>query len=406
MATAGNSTDLDVCDLAAFQLSMPECRAIALAVEGLRDGRRLLTLGEMARAAGKPIVAMKLGRGETGAKAAMSHTGSMAGSTAAWSAAFRRAGMLEVEDFDALLETAGFMAKAPKPKARGVGIATPSGGAGIMAADHAEYAGLALPQPMEATAAVLRSAIPDFGSPRNPCDLTAQVAELAAVPAAAEQQAPAAAAEPAEQPAAAAPEIGAAPALPEGTSVPVGVDSTGAVLIGDANATQVVEVYVDYQCPFCQKWEKEIGTALVERALLPDSGLLVKQYNLAFLGEQSPTLDPPGASARAANAATCVLEGEGTATFAAFNAAVFESAEQAEPASVFSTEALSSIASELGAGRSTITCIEANRHVPFVAASTQAGFGRGVGGTPTVLVNGRTLENPFEDAELNSLAAG
>ncbi len=176
MATAGNATDLDVCDLAAFQLTMPECRAIALAVEGLRDGRRLLALGELARAAGKPIVALKLGRGETGAKAAMSHTGSMAGSTAAWSAAFRRAGMLEVEDFDALLETAGFMAKAPPPKARGVGIVTPSGGAGIMAADHAEYAGLALPQPMPQTREVLAAAIPDFGSPRNPCDLTAQVA--------------------------------------------------------------------------------------------------------------------------------------------------------------------------------------------------------------------------------------
>ncbi len=176
MATAGNSTDLDVCDLAAFQLAMPECRSIALAVEGVRDGRRLIELGEMARGLGKPIVVLKLGRGETGAKAAMSHTGSMAGSTAAWSAAFRRAGMLEVEDFDALLETAGFMAKAPPPKARGVGIATPSGGAGIMAADHAEYQGLALPQPAPATEAVLRSAIPDFGSPRNPCDLTAQVA--------------------------------------------------------------------------------------------------------------------------------------------------------------------------------------------------------------------------------------
>lgn len=176
MATAGNSTDLDICDLAAFQLAMPECRSIALAVEGLRDGRRLIELGEMARAAGKPIVVLKLGRGETGARAAMSHTGSMAGATAAWSAAFRRAGMLEVEDFDALLETAGFMAKAPPPRARGVGIATPSGGAGILAADHAEYQGLALPQPAPATEAVLRSAIPDFGSPRNPCDLTAQVA--------------------------------------------------------------------------------------------------------------------------------------------------------------------------------------------------------------------------------------
>jgi acyl-CoA synthetase (NDP forming) len=178
MATAGNSTDLDVCDLAAFQLEMPECRSVALAVEGLRDGRRLIELGDKALALGKPIVVLKLGRGETGAKAAMSHTGSMAGSTAAWSAAFRRAGMLEVEDFDALLETAGFMAKAPRPKpgARGVGIATPSGGAGILASDHAEYAGLTLPQPAPETEAVLRAAIPDFGSPRNPCDLTAQVA--------------------------------------------------------------------------------------------------------------------------------------------------------------------------------------------------------------------------------------
>ncbi|WP_164867966.1 acetate--CoA ligase family protein [Rhodovarius crocodyli] len=176
MATAGNATDLDVCDLAAFQLTLPECRSIALVVEGLRDGRKLFELGRQARHAGKPIVVLKLGRGETGAKAAMSHTGSMAGSTAAWSAAFRRAGMLEVEDFDGLLETSGFLAKAPPPKARGVAIATPSGGAGIMAADHAEYVGLALPQPEEATAKVLREAIPDFGSPRNPCDLTAQVA--------------------------------------------------------------------------------------------------------------------------------------------------------------------------------------------------------------------------------------
>ena len=176
MATAGNATDLDVCDLAAFQLTIPECRSIALVVEGLRDARRLFALGAMADAMGKHIVVLKLGRGEIGAKAAQSHTGSMAGSTAAWSAGFRRAGMLEVEDFDALLETSGFFAKAGPPKGRGVGIVTPSGGAGIMAADHAEFAGLSLPQPAPGTERVLRAAIPDFGSPRNPCDLTAQVA--------------------------------------------------------------------------------------------------------------------------------------------------------------------------------------------------------------------------------------
>ena len=176
MATAGNSTDLDVCDLAAYQLSMPECRSVALAVEGLRDARRLFLLGDAARAAGKAVVALKLGRGEAGAAAAVSHTGSLAGSTAAWSAAFRRAGMAEVEDFDALLETAGLFAKAPKPKARGVAIVTPSGGAGIMAADHAEALGLDMPQPAPETERVLRGAIPEFGAPRNPCDLTAQVA--------------------------------------------------------------------------------------------------------------------------------------------------------------------------------------------------------------------------------------
>lgn len=176
MATAGNATDLDVCDLAAFQLHLPECRSVALVVEGLRDARRLFALGELAKELGKTIVVLKLGRGEIGAKAAMSHTGSLAGSTAAWSAGFKRAGMLEVEDFDALLETSGFFAKAGPPKGRGVGIVTPSGGAGIMAADHAEFAGLSLPQPAPETERILRAAIPEFGSPRNPCDLTAQVA--------------------------------------------------------------------------------------------------------------------------------------------------------------------------------------------------------------------------------------
>ena len=149
---------------------------MALAVEGLRDARRLFLLGDAARAAGKAVVVLKLGRGEAGAAAAVSHTGSLAGSAAAWSAAFRRAGMAEVEDFDALLETAGLFAKAPRPKARGVAIVTPSGGAGIMAADHAEALGLDMPQPAPETERVLRSAIPDFGAPRNPCDLTAQVA--------------------------------------------------------------------------------------------------------------------------------------------------------------------------------------------------------------------------------------
>lgn len=234
-------------------------------------------------------------------------------------------------------------------------------------------------------------------------DLQAQVASLTVPPAAAE---------PVEQPAAegAAADvertIGAAPLLPEGVVVPVGVDASGAVLVGDPNAESVVEVYVDYQCPHCQRWEQEIGADLVKRALQPESGLLVKQYNLAFLGEASPTLEPPGASARAANAAACVLEGSGAEAFAAFNEGVFSTMAPADGAERYSTTMLADLASGIGVAPDTIACIEENRHVPYVAIATQAGFGRGVEGTPTVLVNGRTAPNPFTDPELISLLSG
>lgn len=235
-------------------------------------------------------------------------------------------------------------------------------------------------------------------------DLQAQVASLAAAPAAA---APAAAEPATEEPAAAVERsIGVAPVLPEGVVVPVGADATGAVLIGDPNAEAVVEVYVDYQCPHCQRWEQEVGASLVDRALRPESGLLVKQYNLAFLGEESPTLEPPGASARAANAAACVLEADGVGAFSAFNAGVFSTTAPEDGSERYSTQMLVDLASGIGVTPDTIACIEENRHVPYVAIATQAGFGRGVEGTPTVLVNGRTAPNPFTDPELIGLISG
>ncbi len=201
------------------------------------------------------------------------------------------------------------------------------------------------------------------------------------------------------------PQLGASPELVADVVTPAGADRTGAILIGDADAADVVEVYVDYQCPFCQKWEAEIGSVLAERAQQPGSGLLVKQYNLAFLGEASPDLSPAGASARAASAAACVLESDGVPAFTAFNALVFQAADPSEPPSQFSAEQLTTLAGQAGASAAAAECIAAETHVPFVAATTQAGFGRGVGGTPTVLVNGRTVDNPFTDTELLTLGS-
>ena len=173
--SAGNQADVDVADLVAYLADEPSCRSIACVFEGMSNPERLIEAAGIAWAAEKPLVILKIATGEQGAAAAMSHTGSLAGSNAAYLAAFERAGAIMVDDFEALMETAAFFAKAPRPKARGVVVVATSGGASIMAADKAEVHGVPLPQPEPEVTAILESHIPDFGSARNPCDVTAQV---------------------------------------------------------------------------------------------------------------------------------------------------------------------------------------------------------------------------------------
>lgn len=233
--------------------------------------------------------------------------------------------------------------------------------------------------------------------------LSAQVTDLeskAAVAAAAPAASAAATADPETAPVAQLP----ASADVEGVSaLPAGVDSTGAVLIGNPDASNVVEVYVDYQCPYCQRWEQTVGAPLFDRALSPDGDLLIKQYNLAFLGEQNATLTPAGASARAASAAACIVNADGPEAFVAFSSAVFAAADPSEPPGQFPADQLATLAKDSGASAAALDCIASEEHVPFVAATTQTGFARGVGGTPTVIVNGTTLGNPFTDPALTAL---
>lgn len=172
---SGNSCDVDVADLVHYLADDPACKAIACVFEGMEQPQRMLEAAAHARAQGKPLVVFKVATGEQGATAALSHTGSLAGSNAAWQAAFERCGAVVLEDFEALVETATFLAKAPPPKADGVAVISTSGGASIMAADKAELRGVLLPQPAAAAHAVLAKHIPEFGSCRNPCDVTAQV---------------------------------------------------------------------------------------------------------------------------------------------------------------------------------------------------------------------------------------
>lgn len=171
----GNACDVDAADLVELLALDGSCKAIACLFEGSPNPLRLVNAARVAWRNEKPLVVFKLARGAEGARAAMSHTGSLAGSYATYRAMLEEAGAILVDNFEALLEVTSFFAKAAAPKANGVAVVTASGGAGIMAADKAELHGISLPQPSASTREVLASHIPDFGSTNNPVDATAEV---------------------------------------------------------------------------------------------------------------------------------------------------------------------------------------------------------------------------------------
>jgi len=173
--SSGNACDVDVADQVAFLAEDPACAAVACLFEGVAEPARMLQAAHLCADVGKPLVVYKMARGELAAAAAMSHTGSMVGSSQAWAAALEHAGAIQVDTLEQLVPTAAFFAKAGQPRARGVAVMASSGGAAIVATDEAERFGIAMPQPANATRRVLEQYIPDFGSARNPCDVTAQV---------------------------------------------------------------------------------------------------------------------------------------------------------------------------------------------------------------------------------------
>ena len=175
LMASGNSCDVDIADQIAYYAEEPLCRSIACVFEGMPEPMRMLEAAEVARVYDKPVVIFKLGASERGAAAAASHTGSLAGSAAAYKAAFDYAGFVQVENFDDLVETASFFAKFKRPAATGVAVMAASGGAAVMAADKAESDQVPLPQPTDRTRAELGKYIPDFGSTSNPADATAQL---------------------------------------------------------------------------------------------------------------------------------------------------------------------------------------------------------------------------------------
>ncbi len=169
-ASLGNACDVDESDLIAFLAAEEHVRVFSLYLEGLTDGRKLMqTAAEVSRH--KAILALKVGDTAAGARAVASHTAHLAGSTAAYRAAFRQSGILQAESTAELFAAALALAYQDPPAGDRVAILTNAGGPGAIAADALARNGLQVPEPDAETQQRLRAALGPGAQLRNPIDM-------------------------------------------------------------------------------------------------------------------------------------------------------------------------------------------------------------------------------------------
>ena len=169
----GNEADLSVPEILGGLVDDEQTRVLMAYLEGVGDGRRLLEVARRAHELDKPILAVKVGRSEAGARAARSHTASLAGEDAVFDGAARQYGIARVDGMEPLLDAAQLFATGRRAGGRRLTTLSLSGGAGVLMADCAAARGLEV-RPWEADWQQRMAAVlPAFGSPRNPVDLTA-----------------------------------------------------------------------------------------------------------------------------------------------------------------------------------------------------------------------------------------
>jgi acetyl coenzyme A synthetase (ADP forming)-like protein len=167
----GNRVDLNELDLLEFLGEDETARVVVLYLEGVAKGREFIELAQKISRS-KPIVMLKGGRTESGAKAAMSHTRSLAGRYAVLQAALKRSGVVLVDSIEALYDASKILSFLTLPEGRRILIITNSGGAGILAADCCEDYGLKVPPLSETSAQRLKGKLPGPCIIANPLDLT------------------------------------------------------------------------------------------------------------------------------------------------------------------------------------------------------------------------------------------
>ena len=173
-ASLGNCADLDETQILRWLAQDDETEVIGLFAEALSGGRDFVS-AVRSLSADRPVVVLKAGKTATGAHAALSHTGSIAGSHGAVSAALRRAGAMEANTADEFFDLLSLAASSiPHPASARLAVLTVSGGPSVLAADEAERLGLVLPSLAPSTLQSMLAVVPPFAATRNPVDLTPQ----------------------------------------------------------------------------------------------------------------------------------------------------------------------------------------------------------------------------------------
>lgn len=166
----GNGSVMDSTDFLEYLASDPETKIITMYLEGVRDGKRFMKLVREINPV-KPVIIWKGGKSEGGSRAAVSHTGSLAGNLTAWDSFFKQTGAISVNSLDELADVTMTLLYLTPPRGRRLGLILGGGGRGVSSADDCGAEGLVLPMLTPKTRNQLNNLIPPAGnSVRNPID--------------------------------------------------------------------------------------------------------------------------------------------------------------------------------------------------------------------------------------------
>ena len=170
VACLGNKADIDECDILEYLGRDTETNVVGIYFEGVKNGKRFI---ETARkvAKDKPVVVLKSGRTESGARAISSHTGTLAGDDKIYDGVFRASGLIRVDDFDHFYDALKTFSYVPQPLGNRVGVVSITGVGCVLTADYAGACGLIIPPLSDSLKDEMRTVFPDWASVGNPVDM-------------------------------------------------------------------------------------------------------------------------------------------------------------------------------------------------------------------------------------------